>query len=115
MSFNGEPWFRGNDVARILGFARSAKAIFDHVPQKFISKSYESLLGSNGVPKTGTPTMDYNTRDGMFINEVGLYRLVFRSYMQKKPSVFTVRVCPDDLPAIRTSVSYTPNQNIAVD
>ena len=75
--------FRGNDVAKILEYAVPRKATIDNVPIK-LKKADISLLYSNGVPKTGTPTMDYNTRDGMFINEVGLYRLVFRSYMQKK-------------------------------
>ena len=32
--FNGEPWFKGHDVASILGYAQPRNAIRDHVPEK---------------------------------------------------------------------------------
>ena len=35
MNFNGMPWFRGTDAAKILKYARQKKAILDHVPDKF--------------------------------------------------------------------------------
>ena len=32
MIVNGEPWFRGNAVAKNLAYARPVKAIVDHDP-----------------------------------------------------------------------------------
>ena len=32
---NGEPWFKGNDVASILGYARPNNDIRQHVPDTF--------------------------------------------------------------------------------
>ena len=73
--FNGEPWFTGDVVASILGYARLGKAIIDHIPEKF-KQSYTSLISSVGCPKKGP--LDYNDKTTMSNNEVGLYRLMFQ-------------------------------------
>ena len=31
----GEPWFKGIDVAVVLGYARPRDAVYEHVPLKF--------------------------------------------------------------------------------
>ncbi len=31
---NGDPWFKGIDVATVLGYARPRDAVYDHVPLK---------------------------------------------------------------------------------
>ena len=36
MTINGEPYFVGKDVADILGYSNSRKALIDHVDEAFI-------------------------------------------------------------------------------
>ena len=72
----GVPWFKGKDVADILGYTNTAKAIGDHVDdddKKTIeeaSKHNESLC------------LPANSKNTVFVNEPGLYSLVMRC---KKP------------------------------
>ena len=73
--FNGEPWFTGKVVSSILGYARLGKAIIDHIPEKF-KQSYASLISSVGCPKKGP--LDYNDKNPISNNEVGVYRLMFQ-------------------------------------
>ena len=75
LCFYGQPWFKENDIASILGYARLGKAIIDHIPDKF-KQSYTSLISSVGCPKKGP--LDYNDKTTMSNYEVGLYRLMFQ-------------------------------------
>ena len=88
----GEPWFVGIDVARALGYKESAKAIREHVPDKF-----------KGVSVLDTPG---GKQKVVIINEAGLYRLAFSS---KLPSAvtFTDWVCEKVLPSIRKYGYYS--------
>ena len=39
---NGDPWFKGNDIASILGYARPNNAVREHIPEQvkaIVSKS----------------------------------------------------------------------------
>ena len=100
--FNGEPWFTGNVVASILGYARLGKAIIDHAPDWF-KRSYENLISSVGYPKTGH--LDYNDKTTMYINEAGLYKLIFR-LKNKQAEAFSDWVCSEVLPSIRKHGAY---------
>ncbi len=66
----GEPWFVGKDVAKILGYERAAKAIQDHVDSE---------------DKDGIPIQDSIGRmqKTPIINESGLYSLILSSKMPK--------------------------------
>ncbi len=100
---DGNPWFRGNDVATILGYARPRDAIRDHVPEKC-----KSTLG-NLMPASGSarsPPPDHNAKISVFISEAGLYRLVFKS-KAKFADAFEDWVCTDVLPQIRKTGSYS--------
>ena len=101
---NDEPWFRGNDVAEVLGYSRPRDAIRDHIPDKLRSKLWELInKGGSGI----SPLPDHNDLISTFINEAGLYKLIFRS---KCPNaeIFTDWVCSGVLPSIRKHGSYTP-------
>ena len=52
---DGNPWFRGKDVATILGYQNAKKAILMHVDSK-----YKNKLVELGVPKMGT--LDANAK-----------------------------------------------------
>ena len=64
MMVYGEPWFRGNDMAIILGYARPRDAIRDHIPDHFKNtlghlKAKSSVSGE--TPLTNLPAR--NTED----------------------------------------------------
>lgn len=88
---NNEPWFVGRDVAEVLGYKNTSKALSDHVDSedKGVTKCY--TLG-------GTQNM-------AIINESGLYSLVLSS---KLPSAkkFKRWVTSEVLPALRKTGQY---------
>ena len=100
---DGNPWFRGNDVATILGYATPRYAIRDHVPEKCKS-TLENLMLASGRGKSPLP--DRNDRISAFISEAGLYRLAFKS-KAKNAELFTDWVCSEVLPQIRKTGSYS--------
>ena len=73
---DGDPWFRGNEVAKILGYSRPRDAIKDHVPDKYKS-TLENLMLASGSAKTPLP--DHNDKISVFVSEAGMYKLVFKS------------------------------------
>ena len=93
------PWFRGKDVATVLGYANTTKAIINNVDEDD-KKKMEEL----GNPSEGLP--DANARKTVYINESGLYSLILRS---ERPEAkhFNKWVCSEVLPSIRKRGSYT--------
>ena len=69
---SGEPWFRGRDVATILGYNNTTQAIRVNVDDDDKKKMEELGKLSDSLP-------DPNARKTMFINESGLYSLIMRS------------------------------------
>ena len=62
---NNEPWFVGNDVACILGYSQTAKAVREHVDTEDKGMSVLDTPGGN--------------QQVTIINESGLYSLVLSS------------------------------------
>lgn len=62
---DGEPWFVGKDVAEVLGYLNTAKAIRDHVDIEDKLSERIVLSGQN--------------REVILINESGLYSLILGS------------------------------------
>lgn len=108
-----EPWFIANEIATLLGYIETAKAIRTHVDeedQKMVPHSECVKLfcdDSFGVPKMDTRDYSSNINsNGMkFINESGLYSLIMGS---KKPEAkaFKRWVTSEVLPSIRKTGSY---------
>lgn len=98
---NDEPYFVGNDVARILGYSNPRKAISDHV--------YEE---DRGVTKCDTLG---GVQDLTVINESGIYALVFGSKLPRAKE-FKHWVTSEVLPSIRKTGGYkmpsTPEEMI---
>ena len=69
---SGEPWFRGKDVATILGYTNTMQAIRVNVDDDDKKKMEE--LG-----KLSDSSLDANAKQSMYINESGLYSLIPRS------------------------------------
>ena len=100
---DGNPWFRGNDVAKVLGYSRARDAIKDHVPDKY-KNTLENLMIASGSAKTPLP--DHNDKIAVFISEAGMYKLVFKS-KAKNAEAFSDWVCSEVLPAIRKKGTYS--------
>lgn len=88
---NEEPYFAGKDVAEILGYQNSSKAIKDHVDD-------EDKLNNVSLSSLGQ-------RGGWLINESGVYSLVFGSKLEKAKE-FKHWVTSEVLPAIRKHGAY---------
>lgn len=91
---NSEPWFVGKDVAEILSYSNTRKALTDHVDaeDKMDGVTIRDSIGRNQKP--------------VLINESGLYSLVLSS---KLPSAkkFKRWVTSEVLPALRKTGSYS--------
>jgi len=92
----GEPWFIGKDVADILGYSRTAKAIQDHVEDE--DKDAVPIQDSIGR-KQATP----------IINESGLYSLILSSKLPAAKE-FKHWVTHEVLPSIRKTGIYMTDQ-----
>lgn len=88
---NGEPWFIGKDVAEILGYSNTPKAIRDHVDDEDKLTERIVLSGQN--------------REMTIINESGLYSLILSSKMPKAKE-FKRWVTSEVIPAIRKTGKY---------
>lgn len=90
---NSEPWFVGKDVAEILSYSNTRKALTDHVDaeDKMDGVTIRDSIGRNQKP--------------VLINESGLYSLVLSS---KLPSAkkFKRWVTSEVLPALRKTGKY---------
>jgi anti-repressor protein len=94
MVINGEPYFVGKDVAEMLGYTNTNKALSDHC--KGVTKCY--------IPHPqGNSTLEVN-----IIPERDVYRLIMRS---KLPSAekFEEWVVSEVLPSIRKTGGYSLN------
>ena len=91
MMIDGEPWFVGKDVADILEYQNSPKAIRDHVDEE--DKLTERIV------------MSGQNREAILINESGLYSLILSSKLPNAKK-FKHWVTSDVLPAIRRTGTY---------
>ena len=94
MVINVEPWFVGNDVAMMLGYAKPLNAVAMHVEIEDSLK--QGLLDSNG-----------NTQQTIFINESGLSSLILSSKLPQAKE-FKRWVTSEVLPQIKKVGGYIP-------
>lgn len=91
---NGEPWFVGKDIADILGYSNSSKAIPQHVDEE--DRQKQNLpTAQNGKLVAAS----------WLINESGLYSLILSSKMPKAKE-FKRWVTSEVIPAIRKTGGY---------
>lgn len=94
---NNEPYFVGKDVADILEYTNTAKAIRDHVDDEDKLTERIVLSGQN--------------REVIFINESGLYSLILSSKMPNARK-FKHWVTSEVLPSIRKHGMYATEELI---
>ena len=98
LEIHGESWFVGKDVAAILGYANSRKAIGDHVDDE-----------DKGVTKCDTLGGE---QELAIINESGLYSLILSSKLPRAKT-FKRWVTSEVLPAIRKHGVYAVDEMLA--
>ena len=91
---NDEPYFVGKDVASILGYSNTPKAIRDHVDEE---------------DKTQNESFTVNGTALMLINESGLYSLILKSKMPNARK-FKRWVTSEVLPTIRKHGAYLTDE-----
>lgn len=92
VTINNEPWFVGKDVATALGYAKPLNALSAHVEKD------DSL-------KQGITDSLGREQETIFINESGLYALIFGSKLESAKR-FKHWVTSEVLPAIRKTGAY---------
>ncbi|EAE1992861.1 TPA: phage antirepressor [Listeria monocytogenes] len=97
-TIGGQPYFVGKDVAGILGYSNTRKALIDHVDEE-----------DKGVTKCDTLG---GKQDLVIINESGLYSLILSSKMPNAKK-FKRWVTSEVLPAIRKHGLYATDDLIA--
>ncbi len=93
VSIEGEPWFVGKDVAVVLGYSNTRKAVQDHV---------DSEDKMDGVTIRDSLGRDQNV---VAINESGLYSLIMSSKLPTAKE-FKRWVTSEVLPSIRKHGAY---------
>lgn len=98
-TLGGQPYFVGKDVADILGYANTRKALIDHIDEE--DKDGVTIRDAIGRNQTMTA-----------INESGLYSLILSSKMPNAKK-FKRWVTNEVLPAIRKHGLYATDDLIA--
>ena len=112
---NDDIWFKGRDIANALGYENPGKAIRIHVDSDDQMPTDELLTvskgGSNsdplskGGPKSGLSSETNYQRSTIYINESGLYTLIFTSKLESA-KIFMKWVTSEVLPSISKTSSY---------
>ena len=97
LTIDGEPYFVGKDVAEILGYSNSRKAIADHVDEE--DKNTVTIRDGKGNPNQTV------------INESGLYSLILSSKLPTAKK-FKHWITADVIPSIRKHGAYMTEQTI---
>ena len=97
LTVDGEPYFVGKDVAEILGYSNSRKALADHVD-----------VEDKGVTKCATLG---GTQELTVINESGLYSLILSSKLPAAKK-FKHWITAEVIPSIRKHGAYMTEQTI---
>ena len=96
---NNEPWFVGKDVADVLGYSNSRKALGDHVDEE----DKNTVTIRDGITR-GNPNQTV-------INESGLYSLILHSKLDSAKK-FKRWVTSEVLPTIRKHGAYMTEETI---
>lgn len=98
LTINDEPWFVGKDVAESLGYAKPLNAIATHVEEDDSLK--QGLADSLG-----------RTQQTIFVNESGMYALIFGSKLETAKK-FKRWVTSEVLPTIRKHGMYATENTL---
>ena len=94
LEIENEPYFAGKDVAEILGYTNTRKALIDHVDEE---------------DKTSNETLRVNGTNLTLINESGLYSLILKSKLPQAKQ-FKRWVTNEVIPSIRKHGLYATDE-----
>ena len=96
----GEPWFRGKDVALTLGYSKTntVKALHRHVDS-------EDLIKMRDISGWSVVDVPENDLKSIYVNESGLYSLIMGSKLPAAKS-FKRWVTKEVIPSIRKTGRY---------
>ena len=97
-------WFKGCDVATILGYGNSREAMKKHIDMEDKKKMNELMPSRNVTPLNSQPHTTY-------INESGLYSLMFGSRMENAKK-FKRWITKEVLPSIRETGFYSIKKEV---
>lgn len=97
VEIDSTPYFVGKDVAEILGYSNSRKALIDHVDEE---DKIDGVTIRDSIGREQRP---------VFINESGLYSLILSSKLPKAKE-FKCWVTSEVLPAIRKHGVYAVDE-----
>ena len=119
-NINGEPWLSGRDIAAALGYKNQKDALLSHVDdndRRVLQRSDFTTL-ENNLPKEVFPVnfvpAEIPNRGATFINESGVYSLIFGSKLPKAKE-FKHWVTSEVLPSIRKNGGYIAGQETMTD
>ena len=104
---DNNPWFKGKDIAEILGYKDTDKSIRIHIDEDDKNLYMNLNLG----PAVLAGLNNTNLNNTIYINESGLYSLILSS---KLPSArqFKKWITSDVLPSIRKDGEYKLKQEL---
>ena len=97
VEIDGEPWFVGKDVATVLGYSNTQKAVRDHIDEEDKLTERIVLSGQN--------------REVIIVNESGLYSLILSSKLPNAKA-FKRWVTSEVIPSIRKHGAYMTPETI---
>lgn len=97
LTIDNEPWFVGSDVARVLGYKKTADAVNANVDEG------DSI-------RRGVSDANGHTQQMILINESGLYDLIFGSRLESAKK-FRHWVTSEVLPSLRKNGGYVVDQD----
>ena len=99
LTIDGEPWFVGKDIAEVLGYSNSRKALADHVDDE---DKTDGVTIRDSIGREQKP---------IFINESGLYSLILSSRLPGAKA-FKRWITSEVLPTIRKTGGYVSNEEL---
>ena len=94
VTIEGEPWFVGADIAKVLGYRKPTDAVNYNVDEA-------------DSKKFGVSDANGHTQQAICINESGMYSLIFGSKLESAKK-FKRWVTNEVIPSIRKTGSYLP-------
>lgn len=101
----GEPWFVGCEIAKVLGYSNSRDAMKKHIDTEDKQVIQRSQNATFDLQKGQNAPFDLPTRGLTFINESGLYSLILSSKLPEAKK-FKRWVTSEILPALRKTGKY---------
>ena len=103
---DNSPYFKGKDIANVLGYANTTQAIRINVDDDDKQKLEDLTNQLESLGELSNSCLDYNERNAIYINEGGLYSLILKSEKQEA-KIFKKWITSELLPTIRSTGSYT--------